>query len=112
MKEFGDPDITGGDTQAANLMGQGASQLGFTGAGGADDVLVVGHPMTGSQALENGGLQSAFVSVIDLFRTSRFPGAWRSSGAISDNGPRRDPLPVDEQTEALMTSFQLWLPWK
>ena len=85
------------------MIGQGAGQVSFTGAGGADQDEILGFrdPLTGSQTFEDRAIQSSGMAVIDVFHTGRLSELSGFKTALEPTVFPVNPFPVDDETEAL-----------
>lgn len=84
------------------MVGQSASQVGFTGAGGSDEdeVLIFRDPLAGGETFQDRAIQPSGVMVIDVFDTGWFPKLSGFKTAFEAAVFTVSPFPIDDETES------------
>jgi hypothetical protein len=102
LEKTGETEIANRVALTTGFVGQGTGQEGFTASGrpGDEDIMVLSHPVTGSQLGEQGFIQAAGVAEVDILQ-----GRLLAQSGLLETGFQAavfpvGHFPVDEQTQA------------
>jgi len=104
LEETVKAEITDRVALSTGFVGQGTGQEGFTASGGAgnENIVVLIHPVAGTQLGDQGFVQAARVAEVDILQ-----GRWLSQPGLTETGfqPAIFPVghfPIYEQSQALL----------
>jgi hypothetical protein len=104
LDEAREPEIAAGEALAAGGLGEGTGQVGFAGARGAgdEDDLVVADPVAGSQAEDEGAIESPWGAEVQIL-----DGGWEPEFSLAQELGLTAILadssfPLDEEGEAVL----------